>query len=59
MVLLQQHQVHAAPQIKKQEQSTIEALHGNNFASAAGQQHTDQENQCLRIGKYGNADLGQ
>jgi hypothetical protein len=61
MALLQQHQVHAAPQIKKQEQSTIEGLHGNDFAkrSAAGQQHTDRENQCLRIGKYSNADLGQ
>jgi hypothetical protein len=61
MALLQQHQVHAAPQTKKQEQSTIEGLHGNDFAkrSAAGQQHTDRENQCLRIGKYSNADLGQ
>jgi hypothetical protein len=62
MVLLQQHQGYAAPQIKKQEQNTIQSLRGNlatKRGAAASQQHLDQENQCFRTGKCGNADLGQ
>ena len=34
------------------------SLHGN-FAKRIANQHLDQENQCLRTGKWGNADLGQ
>jgi hypothetical protein len=63
LALLQQHQGHAASQTKKQEQSTIQSLRGNfakrSITAAASQQHLDQENQCLRAGKCGNADLGQ
>jgi hypothetical protein len=44
---------------KKQEQNTIQGLHGNFAKRSAASQHANQENQCLRTGKCGNADLGQ
>jgi hypothetical protein len=59
MALLQQRQGYAAPQTKKQEQNTIQGLRGNLATKRAAGQHADQENQCLRTGKCGNAALGE
>jgi hypothetical protein len=56
-VILKQQKGFAAPQTKKQEQKTVQSLHDNLAKrSTSASQHIDQENQCLRTGKCGNAD---
>jgi hypothetical protein len=58
-ILQKQHQGYAAAsQAKQQEQRTIQNLHGNFAKRSTSQQHTDQENECLRTGKCSNAGLG-
>jgi hypothetical protein len=58
--LLKQQSGYAAPQTKKQEQSTIESLRGNLAKRSAAGQHSDQENQFLRAsGKCNNAALSE
>jgi hypothetical protein len=55
---LQQHQGYATSQTKKQEQNTIQNLHGN-FAKRSVSQHIDQEKLCLRAGKCSNSNVGE
>jgi hypothetical protein len=61
MALIKQHQGYAASQTKQQEQSIIQSLRGNfgKRDTTASQQHSDQENHCLRAGHCKNSNLGK
>jgi hypothetical protein len=50
--------MHTLQLIQSSKSKNRPSLHGN-FAKRSANHHLDQENQCLRTGKCGNADLGQ